>query len=269
MQDATERGHSSLGDYYAERGESPGRWWGSGLAGLGLEAGAAVTEEQMRNLFGAGRHPDAERLVAHAEAAGQSAHLAARAGRLGRPFPVFAGPGHPLPAEVARRLVEYNCRHGRPGAASVPTEVRARIRTSVADELFRDQHGRAPLDDRERAGFLARASRQRTTAVAGYDLTFTPVKSVSVLWAVAPPEVAAAVEAAHDAAVARTLAYLEREVLFTRRGRQGVQQVRTRGLITAQFRHRDARSGEPNLHTHVPLRTLRTRRNPNEERGHP
>ena len=35
VQDATERGNSSLGDYYAERGESPGRWWGSGLAGLG------------------------------------------------------------------------------------------------------------------------------------------------------------------------------------------------------------------------------------------
>ena len=109
--------------------------------------------------------------------------------------------------------------------------------------------------------------------MAGYDLTFTPVKSVSVLWAVAPPEVAAAVEAAveaaHDAAVARTLADLEREVLFTRRGRQGVQQVRTRGLTTAQFRHRDARSGEPNLHTHVPRRTGGTRRNPNEERGNP
>ena len=27
-QDATERGHGSLGDYYAEKGESPGRWWG-------------------------------------------------------------------------------------------------------------------------------------------------------------------------------------------------------------------------------------------------
>ena len=58
-------------------------------------------------------------------------------------------------------------------------------------------------------------------------------------------------EAAHDAAVAATLEYLEREVLFTRRGRQGVQQVRTRGLVTAQFTHRDSRSGDPNLHTHV------------------
>ena len=80
--------------------------------------------------------------------------------------------------------------------------------------MFRDEHGRAPLDDRERAGFLARASRQRTTAVAGYDLTFTPVKSVSVLWALRRREVAGQVEAAHGAAVARTLAYLEREVLL-------------------------------------------------------
>lgn len=28
VQDTTERAASSLGDYYAEKGESPGRWWG-------------------------------------------------------------------------------------------------------------------------------------------------------------------------------------------------------------------------------------------------
>jgi hypothetical protein len=29
--DATERGHVGLGDYYSQRGESPGRWAGNGL----------------------------------------------------------------------------------------------------------------------------------------------------------------------------------------------------------------------------------------------
>ena len=205
VQDATEKGHQSLGDYYAEHGESPGRWWGTGLTGLGLEAGSEVTETHMRNLFGAGRHPEAERLEAEARAAGRDAGTVARAGCLGRQFAVYAGAGHPLQVEVARRLVEHNCRHGRPWNAPVSTDIRARIRTEVTDQMFRDEHGRAPLDDRERAGFLARASRQRTTAVAGYDLTFTPVKSVSALWAVAPPAVAREVEAAHDAAVAAHL----------------------------------------------------------------
>ena len=37
--DATERREVGLSEYYAERGESPGRWLGQGLAGLGLVPG--------------------------------------------------------------------------------------------------------------------------------------------------------------------------------------------------------------------------------------
>ena len=55
--DATEKGHVGLAAYYTERGESPGAWVGSGLAGIdGLDAGDPVTAEQMRNLFGCGLH---------------------------------------------------------------------------------------------------------------------------------------------------------------------------------------------------------------------
>ena len=56
--DATEKGHVGLASYYTERGETPGAWIGSGMAGIdGLSAGDAVTAEQMRALFGAGLHP--------------------------------------------------------------------------------------------------------------------------------------------------------------------------------------------------------------------
>src|SRR5215204_4386879 len=56
--DATEKGHVGLASYYTERGEMPGVWVGSGLAGIdGLNAGDAVTAEQMHALFGAGLHP--------------------------------------------------------------------------------------------------------------------------------------------------------------------------------------------------------------------
>src|SRR4029450_5957275 len=52
--DATEKGYVGLASYYTERGETPGAWIGSGLAGIdGLTAGDAVTAEQMRALFGA------------------------------------------------------------------------------------------------------------------------------------------------------------------------------------------------------------------------
>ncbi len=30
---------TSLADYYTAKGESPGRWWGAGLAGMGLYRG--------------------------------------------------------------------------------------------------------------------------------------------------------------------------------------------------------------------------------------
>jgi conjugative relaxase-like TrwC/TraI family protein len=87
--------------------------------------------------------------------------------------------------------------------------------------------------------------------VAGYDLTFSPVKSVSALWALAPREIAEQIEAAHHAAVADTLAWLERHAVFTRLGAGGVRHVETSGLIAAVFTHRDSRAGDPDLHTHV------------------
>ncbi|MDO5712733.1 MAG: MobF family relaxase [Micrococcales bacterium] len=91
----------------------------------------------------------------------------------------------------------------------------------------------------------------RPDAVAGFDLTFSPVKSVSTLWAVAPPEVAEAITRAHDAAVADALAFLEGHAIFTREGTDGVRQVEACGLVAAAFVHRDSRAGDPDLHTHV------------------
>ena len=38
--DATDKGHVGLASYYTERGETPGAWIGSGMAGIdGLSAG--------------------------------------------------------------------------------------------------------------------------------------------------------------------------------------------------------------------------------------
>jgi hypothetical protein len=72
--DATEKGHVGLASYYTERGESPGLWIGSGIAGIDdLSTGDAVTAEQMRALFGAGMHPlAAKRLEQLSEPSRQS-----------------------------------------------------------------------------------------------------------------------------------------------------------------------------------------------------
>ena len=251
-QDATERGHSSLASYYTEKGETPGRWVGSGLSGLnGIAAADVVTEAHMLNLFGVGYHPLAEQLRAEAAQAGQDARGQERAGWLGTPFRVYADDVTSFRVEVARRVAELNVSRGLDANAAVSVEDRARVRTEVAVERFRTEFQRDPADTRELAGLVAKLSRPRTTAVAGYDLTFSPVKSVSTLWAVADLPVAAAIERAHDAAVADALGFLERTALFTRQGHDGVRQVETRGLVAVAFTHRDSRAGDPDLHTHV------------------
>jgi len=258
--DATERGTASLGDYYTEKGESPGQWMGSGLAGLSAAtdgvgvavAGAQVSEAQMLALFGEGRHPDADAIEKRMIGDGAHPSEALAFTRLGNPYLVFEG-STPYRQAVAQRFVAHNVAQGVKGDAPIPEDVRAAIRTAVGREMFAAEFGRAPADERELTGFIARGSRQATTAVAGYDLTFSPVKSASALWATAPREIADQIEAAHQAAVADAVGWLENHAAFTRLGAGGVRQVDTTGLIGAAFTHRDSRAGDPDLHTHVAI----------------
>ena len=243
--DSTEKGHTGLASYYTQKGETPGVWVGSGMAGIdGLDAGDPVTAEQMRFLFGSGHHPLA-RQRGEALPPDATAAQARDAIRLGQPFKVYA---HDMPAfriEVAKRFAAYNAQVGAPHDAPVPAQVRAAIRTQVGRETFRATFGRDPVDARELAGLIATASRPQTTAVAGYDLTFSPVKSVSTLWALAEPSTAATIERAHLAAIGDALRFIETHALYTRTGHNGVRQVDVTGLIAARFTHRDSRAGDP------------------------
>ncbi len=259
--DSTERGAATLAEYYSEKGESPGRWTGTGLAELeSIGAGSQVSEAHMKALFGDGLHPEADTMYAEkfaAElAAGASATNAARAAaasiRLGRAFKIDNGASD-FRIACAKAFVEHNLAGDEKWNAPIDAEERAKIRTRVATEMFEREYGRVPADERELSGWVAKSGRQNTKAVAGFDLTFTPVKSVSALWAVAPRDVSEQIEAAHDAAIAAALEYLEEHACFTRLGNGGVAQVDANGLIAAAFTHRDSRAGDPNLHTHVAI----------------
>ena len=250
--DATAKGHVGLASYYTERGESPGVWVGSGLAGVdGLNAGDAVTAEQMRALYGAGMHPLAtQRLEQLRDADLTDANIEA-ATRLGVPFKISASEPGRFRVEVAKRIAASNKQAGLPTDWPVSSTERARIRSDVAQELFAAEHGRPPADAREVAGTIAKHSRPQGQTVSGYDLTFSPVKSASTLWAVADQHIAAQIERAHHAAVHDALGFLEQHALYTREGPQGIRQVNVRGLVAAAFTHRDSRAGDPDLHTHV------------------
>jgi conjugative relaxase-like TrwC/TraI family protein len=88
--------------------------------------------------------------------------------------------------------------------------------------------------------------------VAGYDLTFSATKSVSVLWASAPDRAAQqAVRDAHHEGVRAAMAVLERNGAYVRQGRNGIRQEKVSGVVAAAFDHRTSRIGDPQMHTHV------------------
>lgn len=116
------------------------------------------------------------------------------------------------------------------------------------------------LSTTERAAETSRIKAEETVqsgrrAVAGYDYTFSVPKSASVLWGVADPNTQELIVAAHHAAVADVVDYIEREIAATRAGVANadgaVAQVATRGIIAAAFDHWDSRANDPQLHTHV------------------
>jgi conjugative relaxase-like TrwC/TraI family protein len=98
----------------------------------------------------------------------------------------------------------------------------------------------------------ARTIEQKTLSpVAGYDLVFSPPKSVSVLHALGSDEVRHAVNQAHLAAWQAALAYLEQRACVTRRRKNGVVRERGSGFVAAAYQHRTSRAQDPHLHTHV------------------
>lgn len=139
---------------------------------------------------------------------------------LGREYPTAPPPADRIAAKVAQL------------PAGLPADVReAKVAAITAAEKARDSRG----------------------AVAGFDLTFSVPKSVSVLWALSDADVQRAIVAAHHQAVASTIRLIERDVARTRTGRGGSARVPVRGLIAAGFDHHDSRAGDPQLHTHVTI----------------
>jgi conjugative relaxase-like TrwC/TraI family protein len=91
----------------------------------------------------------------------------------------------------------------------------------------------------------------RAGVVAGFPMSFSPPKSVSVFWACADEAISAEVLAALEAAVEVAIAFLDEHAAFTRRGHAGVLQVDTEGLVGVTFVHRTSRAADPQLHTHL------------------
>jgi conjugative relaxase-like TrwC/TraI family protein len=99
--------------------------------------------------------------------------------------------------------------------------------------------------------------------VPGFDLTFSVPKSVSVAYALGDRRVQHLIVEACETALGETMVWLEREACFVRRGtnkaenreawgeRWGTRRMVANGFVTAVYRHRTSRAGDPHLHWHT------------------
>jgi DNA primase catalytic core len=121
----------------------------------------------------------------------------------------------------------------------------ARVGRAEAVALF--HHFAHPIT----ATALGRTPAPDSQVVNGFDLTFRVPKSVSLVWAAADDQTRQAIWDVHGQAVGMALDWIERDVLRTRSGRNGMAVEATRGLVAAAFDHFESRDGDPHLHTHV------------------
>ena len=205
------------------RGEAPpGRWGGTAAeAELGLTG--TVTDDQMERVFGRLMHP--------------------------KPG-VGAGPRQSRSLADRLAAAEEPCRE-QWTAAWTTREVDLLEAGASAERVEAEWDGHRQ-QDAEGWAEVAEGIRRGgdRVAVAAFDLTFSPPKSVSVLWAAADSEGREIIWAAHRAGVTAALAYLEREAAWSRSGYNGVRQVGSSAMIIALFDHRMSRRGDVQIHTH-------------------
>ncbi|WP_203820570.1 MobF family relaxase [Paractinoplanes ferrugineus] len=182
----------------AAHGEAPGWWAGQSQALFGVHA--QVTQKQLQNLIGEGRHPNTGEQL----------------GRLWRKFEALDDDARQAAVEKAWKAL--------PEDATYEQVAQVWLRIWTAPE-------RHP--------------------VAGFDVTVSPVKSVSLLWAFGDERVKREVMASHHDGVRAALEHLRAHGAFTRLGTNGIVQVDTDGLAAAVFDHRMSREKDPQLHSHI------------------
>ena len=202
---------SGAEDYYiragAGSGEAQGWWLGGQQRAFGVH-GELVREEQMKAFFGTKSDPETGE-------------------RLGAKFRIYA--------TVAERLAKAETEHQSWVEADLATRAAALQAAGAGQERWAESlaaHTVAASERWEKTRLKIERAGERNS-VAGYDLTFSVPKSVSVLWASAPDAAGqGTVRAAHHEGVRAAMAVLEREGAFVRRGRNGVRLV----LVLDRFR---------------------------------
>ena len=278
-----------MADYYTAHGMPAGQWWGKGAEALGVSG--EVTEEQMQASYGEFLHPDANEKLRSLLANGATAEDALKQVRLGRK-PMDFNRQIPFMVAVKEQTIEFTQVHRRvptpeeketieqvvarrmlsgmpptpPNVAPVVTETSlgyetlaegvddlgSAVEMSLSAESLAEGKTQ-PLTPNRVKQFIAQEKSRARYPVAGYDLVFTPAKSISILWGIGDEHTRKAIMRAHSEAVEASLKWIEDNALFTRAGEQGTKKIDCDGAVIAKYVHWDNRAGDPNLHTHCPV----------------
>ena len=120
-----------------------------------------------------------------------------------------------------------------------------RMLAQLADPITGQALGRLP-------------SMGQRAPVAGYDLTFHPPKSVSLMWAMGDQATRTAIEEVMAEALGEVVSWAEDHVFFTRTGAQGGRQEAVRGVVASMWLHFESRDGDAQLHHAVVLNRAQT-----------
>jgi conjugative relaxase-like TrwC/TraI family protein len=236
-------------EYFSRRGESPGRFVGSGAAAAGLEG--VASPEQVRAMFQGLDPATGEQRCAPLWRADPRSKLAAgplldalkqRAAEQGvAELEQLAG-SKALKGDV--RSVQAACKLG--GTRRVKVETVERLCRKVLGTNPHELYGEG--FDR---GWQHRGKRV-DARVQAFEHCFSSPKSVSLLAAGGGDRIRRQVAEARAEALQVGIGYLEAHGIGVRRDHNGTdRQQAVGGLLAVAFEHRLSRSGDPQFHTHV------------------
>ncbi len=151
----------------------------------------------------------------------------------------YAATGTPHGRFLGSGLAGLDGGRGVETGSAVSEEHLRRMLGAMCDPISGDAIGSTPL------------LSDKKVPVAGFDLTFSPSKSVSTAWALADSETKLAIYDCHRRAIEYVISYAEREVFRSRSGPRGIIEEDITGVIATAFTHWDSRAGDPQLHDHV------------------
>jgi conjugative relaxase-like TrwC/TraI family protein len=152
----------------------------------------------------------------------------------------YTASGTPPGRFLGAGLADLDGGRGVERGSVVTEEHLRRMLVELCDPVSGEPLGGAPMK-----------ASARSAPVAGFDLTCSPSKSVSVAWVLADEQTKAVIYDCHLRAIEVVLSWAEATVFHSRSGKGGVVEEDVTGVVVTAFTHWSSRADDPQLHTHA------------------